>query len=705
MRCREILILGLLFGIVMTAGGQAAESVSTGDYFVSTTGSDASAGSAEQPFATISRAQDAVREEIRTGLKRNITVWICGGEYILEHALRFGVEDSGTQKHSITYTARPGEKVVLSGGRRIEGWKEGENHLWHAELPQDKTGQRRFRDVFANGKRLTRARFPNAGHLLTVKGIEKDSRTYSVDQTIPAVQPEQDTEAVFYRSWCLSRVLVEGIHGEQIVTRDSPDSAGHPNRVKKGRTVFLEHAREFLDEPGEWFLDQKNGVVYYQARAGEDPRTMEFIVPRLETLLEIEGTSGQPVLGLQFVGLELAHTDWNLPDFGYRSIQACLHGPEYQKKPAFSLPVAVKMIYARKCSFENARFTHFGACGVGMGRGCRNNQILGCEFEDIGGNAVMVGWHPQEDAVRGQWLENLNPDWANPADAPSGNEITHNFIHHGGTVHKGAVAIWIAFSPQTQVCRNLICHWPYTGISVGFIWSGIPTTQRDNRIAFNYIHHVMEEMLDGAAVYTLGYQPGTRIENNLIHDVISPKSRGLYTDEGSGEIVLEKNLCYRLGDYAYLHHYGQNNFVRNNIFASPGKAFVNRYRGDERASFAITRNIFWSNKPVSPVEGVFEGNEFFMDYNLYGGPQAADWIWDGGTWTDWNSRGHDRHSILADPRFVNPENGDFHLSPDSTARELGFEPLDLSEVGPQGQYRRLLQDRMKPYCLSPMVRN
>jgi hypothetical protein len=43
----------------------------------------------------------------------------------------------------------------------------------------------------------------------------------------------------------------------------------------------------------------------------------------------------------------------------------------------------------------------------------------------------------------------------------------------------------------------------------------------------------------------------------------------------------------------------------------------------------------------------------------------------------------EKDSVVADPLFVDPENGDFTLKSDSPALKLGFEPIDVSKVGPR----------------------
>lgn len=44
---------------------------------------------------------------------------------------------------------------------------------------------------------------------------------------------------------------------------------------------------------------------------------------------------------------------------------------------------------------------------------------------------------------------------------------------------------------------------------------------------------------DGGAIYTLGRQPGTVIENNNLHDNI--KAADIYLDEGSAGITVRRN--------------------------------------------------------------------------------------------------------------------------------------------------------------------
>ena len=67
-----------------------------------------------------------------------------------------------------------------------------------------------------------------------------------------------------------------------------------------------------------------------------------------------------------------------------------------------------------------------------------------------------------------------------------------------------------------------------------------------------------------------------------------------------------------------------------------------------------------------------------------GGTQMYDKLDFGGmSFDEWQAQGHDTHSLIANPGFADPKKGDFRLPPESPALKIGFEPIDLGEVGPR----------------------
>jgi len=146
------------------------EKLSGAAFYVATNGNDAWSGTlpapngakTDGPFATLGRARDAVRAaKGAKGLTAPVTVMLRAGTYYLSEPLRFTPEDSGTGQCPITYTAYPGEKVALSGGRRITGWATKDGQVFTAHVPEVKQGKLYFRLLRSGEQPLIRARYPN----------------------------------------------------------------------------------------------------------------------------------------------------------------------------------------------------------------------------------------------------------------------------------------------------------------------------------------------------------------------------------------------------------------------------------------------------------------------------------------------------------------------------------------------------------------
>ncbi len=530
-------------------------------FHVSLDGSDAAPGTAEGPFATLARAQRAVRERIAAGLADNVTVLIGGGRYELIEPLVFAPEDSSGDEHTVTWAAAEGERPFLSGGRRITGWGPAEGELWQAEVPGVATGEWHFRQLFVDGRRAVRARSPNVGEYWQLRDGHF-AEDYS--ECTLTLGPEKvdawgnlgDVEVVMFGHWAASRKRVGRVDPATGVI-----TYAHPHVTvqavpRAGNWVYLENAREFLDEPGEWYLDRTSGVLSYWPRPGEDMAGAEVIAPRLEDLLVLAGEDGRPVRHLHFRGLAIEHAAWSLPEAGYVPLQACftypppppdtVHVTRLYFDDFAPVPVegAVRMEFAEDCSLTACEIGRVGATAVLVRRGCHRNVVEGNEIGDVGGNGVWIGeyWRNVYDHCRER---DLKASWA-----PAGNRVANNHLHDCGVQLHGAVGIGYAFTDGTVIAHNLIHDLPYTGISAGFIWTARETFCRNNRVEANHIHDVMLRMADGGGVYTLGYQPGTVFRGNLIHDVPRNEyaqgapNNGFFLDEGSKGFRFEANTVY-----------------------------------------------------------------------------------------------------------------------------------------------------------------
>ena len=174
--------------LLLSATAGAAE------LFVAPNGSDDAPGTAQQPFATLARARDAVRAKIAAGLDADLTVRMGGGTYRLDAPLVLGPEDS-PGPHQVTYAAAPGEKVVISGGRVVAGWKRAENGCWTAEVPEVRQGKWWFRQLWADGRRLPRARWPQ-DEMLTILFAFFKKETTELNSSRVAQIIQEDKEII-----------------------------------------------------------------------------------------------------------------------------------------------------------------------------------------------------------------------------------------------------------------------------------------------------------------------------------------------------------------------------------------------------------------------------------------------------------------------------------------------------------------------------
>ncbi|MFZ0860165.1 MAG: hypothetical protein WAN18_05750, partial [Candidatus Sulfotelmatobacter sp.] len=138
-------------GETLIAAG-APELGEAATFYVSSSGNDKSPGTKKLPFATLHRAQEAVRQSRNSSAP--VRVLVREGTYYLKSALTFGREDSGSKEAPMIYTAYPGERVTISGGRKLAcNWNPYKNGIMMASVPSGLE----FTQLFINGKRQIRA--------------------------------------------------------------------------------------------------------------------------------------------------------------------------------------------------------------------------------------------------------------------------------------------------------------------------------------------------------------------------------------------------------------------------------------------------------------------------------------------------------------------------------------------------------------------
>ena len=636
------------------------------------------------PLASLNGARDAVRRLKAAGpLTMPVRVVIADGEYQLSEPFTLTPLDSGTADCPIIYEAAPGARPVFSGGRRIEGFRPAEGELWVADVPGVAEREWRFEQLWVNGRRATRARIPNEFYYYTTRkpGFGPDPATGErVDLSKRAfvgrpedIQPlldipqDQLTDVclVAYHAWESSRHRIAHVDpdtGRIITTGDAPWPSmmwGPPQRY------HLENFMAALDRTGEWYLDRA-GTVHYWPLPGEDMETAEVVAPTLDHLVQIVGEpqAGLAVEHTNIRGLRFHHTRFILPPGGHGDSQA-----------AVRVPAAIMADGARDVAFEDCELAHTGNYGIWFRRGCHDGAVRRCRIHDLGAGGVRIG----EAMIR--------PD---VADRTGRITVDNNIIHSGGRIFTGAVGVWIGQSSDNQVTHNDISDLYYTGISVGWSWGYRDTNSKRNRIEFNRIHHLgWGVMSDMGAVYTLGDAEGTSVSNNVIHDVWSYNrygwaGLGLYNDEGTTGILMENNLVYNIRDMTYHQHYGRENTIRNNILAGGRDFQVSVHRVEPHLSVIFENNIvYWKTGKLFWQPSLGE-RQLRFNRNVYWNAAGEPFDFMGLSFPEWQAAGLDQDSVIADPLFVDPDNLDFTLRPDSPALRLGFTPFDYTRAGVYG---------------------
>jgi len=638
------------------------------------------------PFATLHHAVEAIRQikQLQGGeLKQPVTIFVRSGTYFLKSPLVLTPDDSGSADYPVTFTAYRRERPIISGGRRITGWKhetiEGKR-LWAVEIPEVKEGKCFFRQLWVNGQRRIRARHPNKGYLRVAEVPDTTTR-WNEGQTcfrfyeddLKAWSTVTDGEVVVMNRWVESRLPIASVDESERLIAFSKRSVF---QLDPGDLYYVEHVFELLDAPGEWFLDRGKGVLYYYPLPSEDMQTVETIAPVLAQLIRLEGQpqTSRFVEHLIFRGLGFANTEWYYPE-GFHA--------EWPKSDVGGFPQAAfgvpGMVYGegiRHCVFDDCIFTHLGNYAVELTRGCQHNRISGCAVFDLGAGGVKIG----EPSIRGDNVEQSHS-----------NKVVDCHIHDGGLIFHSSVAVWIGQSFNNCVAYNHIHDFYYTGISVGWTWGYGQSLAASNIVEFNHVHHIGVRadgdgpiLSDMGGVYTLGIQPGTCIRFNLFHDIAGLRygGWGIYFDEGSTYIKAENNIVIRTTHGGFHQHYGRENTLRNNIFALGRDTQIQRTRLEQHISFTFERNIvYW--REGSLLTGNFSDFNFIFDYNLYWRIGGLEVRFTSLSWQEWRAQGMDRNSLNADPLFIAPESNDFRLKPSSPTFKLGFQPIDLHRVGPR----------------------
>ena len=578
------------------------------ELWVSPQGNDTNKGTKEAPFATLESAIRKARELRRlndVGIKGGINILVENGTYLLEQPLFIRPEDAGTPESPTIIRAAPNADPVISGGILLENnWQKANDRntdlsgiakgkVWVIDAPIIGDEVLDFRQLWVNNKKAVRAKSTTGATMERILSWNHQTQTC----WIPKPKTERfkwrpGMELFIHQWWAIANLRVKNadVVGDSVqlsfLQPESKIQSEHPwpapwlSKETGNSAFYLSNALQFLDEPGEWYLDKVERKIYYWPKVGEDMHKASVMVPHLETLLRVEGTIDHPVQHVHIKGIAWEHSTWLRPSRqGHVALQAGMYlldayklkvpgtadkkGLENQAwigRP----PAAISVSYAQHTSFENCRFEHLASTGLDYHRGVQYSEIKGNLFKDIGGSGVLLGVFSEEP-----FETHLPYHVSDKRELTSDNIIENNLITNVTNDDWGCVGIGAGYVANTTIRHNEISEISYTGISIGWGWTPTVNVMANNKIIANKIHHYAKHMNDVAGIYTLSAQPGSIIESNDIDSIytapyahLSEHWFYLYTDEGSAYFTVKNNWCPK--EKFLQNANGPNNLWENN---------------------------------------------------------------------------------------------------------------------------------------------
>ncbi|MBR4627191.1 MAG: carbohydrate-binding protein [Ruminococcus sp.] len=566
----------------------AADDTSGIVFYVSPDGDDSGNGSLSSPFRTIGAARDAVRK-VNGNMTGDITVYLRGGDYRITEPVVFDTKDSATNGFHINYVAYEGETPVINGAAQVTGWTKHDDKLWKAPLDRDY----KLRNLYVNDRRanmgsVTVQAKGGSGEYHIEKGqadwawdsgTKSDGLAYDASSMPRITSNFDDLEVINGTTWNENIVCTRDVkyeNGSLILLLQQPYGAiaqtpgwGAGFSVTGTHTVY--NAFSFVNDPGEFFFDKTEKVLYYYPREGEDMTKADVEAPFADQLIVIKGDSTKDrVTGLSFSGITFANTDYQLTDVdgshGKTTCQAAQtytafadsNWHKYKYEMADTLPAAVHITNSDDISLTGNTVKHTGADGISMTNDVINSNVTGNFITDITSSGITVG-HPQHIYIG-------DASWDNHEKFPVGVEgvckndtISQNMLYDISVVHGfgGCAAITAYYADTVKILSNTIEKTAYNGIHLGWGWCNFKdsTTCRDNMICYNRVINSLNRLHDSGGIYTIGQMEGTVINENYIQGIPAAAqwqpTYGLHNDEGTAYIEENDNILEISPDVTY----------------------------------------------------------------------------------------------------------------------------------------------------------
>ncbi|MBQ8658667.1 MAG: right-handed parallel beta-helix repeat-containing protein [Clostridia bacterium] len=572
-------------------------------------------GFGDGPIKSFQRLLEMVRSMRLCNVFNPVTVKILGDVYLSDTVLL------DQTCNDICFEAFDDKPIKIIGGKRITGFSKdclnGVECL-SVVLPEVKSGTWSFTDLYVNGKRATLSRYPRASFLKAEtteypnpNGDFIPSKWFIAEKnSVEAIDDIEHATVSFCHYFIDEHSPIESYDADtrKITLKYLPCMTMATNYESVNPSTFLyylENVRKGFLSKGDWYLDVKNGKLYYFPLDGQNAENIEVFAPTTKRLFSIVGDERRKARNIRFRNLSFTCSKGDYIGKNENTDERAYASDQQSWVFAFG---AVSFENAANCSIQHCKFYALGLHAIELKTGCTAIRIENNEIHDIGGGGIKVLGAPHGAP------ETQNSQY---------NVFNHNCIHDCGQRYYAACGVLLAHTSHNEISDNTIYNINYTGISVGWVWGYDESSAYANIIRRNHVHHIgMGPLSDMGAIYLLGKQNGTIVEENIVHDVESKHggTYGLYADEGTSFAVFERNIVYNTMLASFHVHLGNQTVVQNNVFAFGKQNIVNVSMYENHSMAIFERNVFVADQEKiygnSYKHYLYPNPSFYSDENL-----------------------------------------------------------------------------------------
>ncbi|MEP4079441.1 right-handed parallel beta-helix repeat-containing protein [Haloferula sp.] len=647
------------------------------EIYVSPSGKDTNPGTQEQPLASLGKARDLVRP---TAGKEAVTVWLEDGTYYLPETLVFKAADSGTAANPVIYRAVNEGKAVLSGGEALDlTWQAYEDGIFQAETPPGL----KIDQLFIDGICQRMARYPNYDaekKTAAYQGYAADA--ISKNKASGWADPKGGYIHAMHRlRWGGFHYLITGKKPNGDVTYEGGWQNNRPSGMHADFRM-VENIFEELDAPGEWFHNAKTNTLYYMPEAESDLAKVSVEVVRLRHLVEFQGTLDTPVKSITLQGFVVRHaartfmdtkeqmlrSDWTI----YRGGAFFLTGTE-------------------NISILDSEFDQVGGNAIFVSNYNRNALIKGCHIHDVGGSGVCFVGDP--DAVRNpHFARGQNSDLSKidrtpgpkTENYPAQSKVEDCLMHGIGRVERQTAGVHLSMAQEITVSDVSVYDCSRAGINMGdVVWGGNVFERLD-------VFDTVMETHDHGSFNSWGRDRYWHDDRGLSQKAVDKDPSLPFLDATKTTIIRDSRWRCDHGWDVDLDDGSSNFDIYNNLMLHGGlklrEGFRRRAWNNIMVNNSLHPHVWFKNSQDEVHSNIYmtavqdiraaskgakgkrvDGNFFFVK-----DPASKDAL---------AKHGWDLNSIVGDPHFVDPANGDFRVKEGSPAFKVGFKNFPMDQFG------------------------